>query len=77
MTYNKALYKAQKKYDQNNCYRVGLKFNRKTDLDIIEELEKVENIQAFIKAAIRYYIWRLPDQATAPESAGSPNSSPT
>lgn len=77
MTYTKALYKAQKKYDENNCCRVGLKLNRKTDLDIIIALDDQENKQAFIKSAIREKIRRLPDQAPAPESADTPESSPT
>lgn len=74
MTYTKALYKAQKKYEKNNCYRIGLKFNRKTDADIIAAIEEEKNKQAFVKEAIRKKIRRLPDQAPAPESADSPDS---
>ena len=77
MTYTKALYKAQKKYEENNCYKVGLKFNRKTDLDIIEALEDQENKQAFIKSAIREKIRSFPDPAPAPESSGTSDISPT
>lgn len=77
MTYTKALYKAQKKYEENNCCRVGLKFNRKTDHDILSVLDDLDNKQAFIKDAIREKIRRLPDQAPAPESADFLKSSPT
>ncbi len=77
MTYTQALYKAQKKYEKNNCVRIGLKFNKKTDFDIIAALDQMDNKQAFIKAAIREKIRRSPDPATAPESAGTSDIFPT
>ena len=48
--------RAQKKYDEANKdkrYNVYLKLNKETDADIIEKLEKSENIQGYIKKLIR------------------------
>lgn len=48
--------RAQKKYDEankNRRYNVYLKLNRETDADIIEKLEKCDNIQGYIKKLIR------------------------
>ena len=47
---------AQTKYDAANAYMVSLKLNRKTDMDIIEALEKAESRQGLIKAALREYL---------------------
>lgn len=44
---------ATAEYDKNNCTRINLKLNNKTDADIIEKLGEVENVQGFIKAIIR------------------------
>lgn len=44
---------ATAEYDKNNCTRINLKLNNKTDADIIEKLDSVENVQGFIKAIIR------------------------
>lgn len=44
---------ATAEYDRNNCTRVNLKLNNKTDADIIERLGGVENVQGYIKAIIR------------------------
>ena len=40
-------------YDRENTRRINLKLNKKTDADIISELERQENIQAYIKRLIR------------------------
>lgn len=45
-------------YDKENTRQVRCKFNRKTDADIIEKLETIENIQAYIKGLIRADIVR-------------------
>lgn len=45
--------RAKKKYDDRTAFRVGLKFNRMTDGDVIEKLEGVENKQQYIKDLIR------------------------
>ena len=44
---------ATQEYDKNNCTRINLKLNNKTDADIIEKLGSVENVQGYIKAIIR------------------------
>lgn len=48
-----SLKKAQKKYDMENTVHVSLKFNKKTDQDIIEKLDQQENKQTYIKNLIR------------------------
>lgn len=50
---SEARLRANAKYDAENTLKVGFKFNKKTDLDIVEKLEKVENKQAYIKQLIR------------------------
>ena len=44
---------ATQEYDKNNTTRINLKLNNKTDADIIGKLDKVENVQGYIKAIIR------------------------
>lgn len=39
-----------------NSKRYNIKLNVKTDADIIEQLEQAENVQGYIKNALRYYI---------------------
>ena len=51
-------YKYTKKYDENNTTRVQLKLNNKTDSDILEYLDSVENKQGTIKRLIREEISR-------------------
>lgn len=43
----------QARYDAKATVRIGLKLNRKTDVDIIRKLNDVPNIQGYIKALIR------------------------
>ncbi len=45
--------RATKKYDQNNSKKISLKFNITTDADILEVLNKKENVQGYIKKLIR------------------------
>jgi len=52
MAANKAS-ERQKRYDDKNTRFIGLKLNNKTDIDILEQIEKVDNIQGYIKQAIR------------------------
>lgn len=40
-------------YEKNNCTRVSIKLGNKTDADIIEQLNKQENKQGYIKQLIR------------------------
>lgn len=41
------------KYDKEHTKTICLKFNLKTDRDILERLEQVENKQGYIKQLIR------------------------
>jgi len=45
--------KAVAKYDAANTKQIHLKLNRKTDADILEQLEKQESVQGYIKQLIR------------------------
>ncbi len=49
----------QKKYDDQNTKRYGIKLNLKNDSDIIDRLGKVQSIQGYIKALIREDIKRV------------------
>lgn len=51
-------YKYTKKYDENNTTRVQLKLNNKTDADILEYLDSVDNKQGTIKRLLREEISR-------------------
>lgn len=44
---------SQARYDEKSTWRIGLKFNVKTDADIREHLEKQESMQGYIKSLIR------------------------
>ncbi len=43
----------QARYDRENTTRVVLKLNNKTDADILEKLQQVDNKQGYIKELIR------------------------
>lgn len=43
----------QAKYDKNNTERVFIKLNKKTDADILEQLNNSGNKQGYIKQLIR------------------------
>lgn len=45
--------RASRKYDQQNTKVVTLKLNKTTDADILEQLERCENKQGYIKQLIR------------------------
>lgn len=45
--------KASKKYDQHNTKVITFKFNKTTDADILEQLERQDNRQGYIKQLIR------------------------
>lgn len=45
--------RATNKYQKKTVKQINIKLNKKTDSDIIEILEKVENVQGFIKELIR------------------------
>ena len=44
---------ASAKYDASHTIQIKLKLNTKTDADILEKLEAVENKQGYIKELIR------------------------
>lgn len=46
-------YRAQVKYDAANTIQFKMKLNKKTDADILAQLEKVGNKQGYIKELIR------------------------
>lgn len=45
--------RAQIKYDKANTRKITFKFNLKTDADILEKLDSVNNRQGYIKELIR------------------------
>lgn len=49
-------YGPQKKYDQSNTVQLKLKLNKKTDADILEWMETLDNKQGMIKKILRQYI---------------------
>ncbi len=49
----KAHVKATIKYNAKNVKQIKLNLNKKTDADIIEHLEKTDNVQGYIKNLIR------------------------
>lgn len=50
---NDARRRAQYKYNKANTKQVTLRLNRRTESDIIERLEGLDNKQGYIKALIR------------------------
>lgn len=44
---------ASERYDRENTVRVAIKLNKKTDTDILEQLDRQDNKQGYIKALIR------------------------
>lgn len=50
---SEAQLKAIRKYDAQNTKQLHFKLNLKTDADILDWLEKQENVQGYIKQLIR------------------------
>lgn len=50
---NDTKYKPQAKYISNNIRRFSLNANRNTEADLIEHLEKQDNVQKYIRDLIR------------------------
>lgn len=50
---SEAQLKAVRKYDVQNTKQLHFKLNLKTDADILDWLEKQENVQGYIKQLIR------------------------
>ena len=49
---------ATQRYQDKNMRKILLKVNRKTEPDILEQIEKQENMQGYIKRLIREDIER-------------------
>lgn len=49
----KAHVKASVKYNKTNVKQIKINLNKKTDADIIDYLDKAENVQGLIKDLIR------------------------
>lgn len=49
-------YGPQNKYDQHNTTQIKLKLNKKTDADLLEWLEGLDNKQGTIKEILRQHI---------------------
>lgn len=45
--------KAQDKYDKSNTVQMHLKFNVRSDADVLDKLNSCENKQGYIKRLIR------------------------
>ena len=45
--------KASARYDAANTRQIKLKLNTKTDADILELLDSIDNVQGYIKSLIR------------------------
>ena len=45
--------RAVEKYDRNNTRQIKLKLNIKTDADILNKLDSVDNKQGYVKESIR------------------------
>lgn len=54
-----AKYGPQNKYDQNNTVQLKMKLNKKTDADILEWLDTLDNKQGTIKEILREHISNL------------------
>ena len=50
---SEAKIRANAKYDKNNTRPIMFKFNLKTDKDILEKLDSVNNKQGYVKNLIR------------------------
>ena len=53
MAMTEAQKRAQAKYEQANTRKITFKFNLKTDADILEKLDQVDNRQGYIRDLIR------------------------
>ena len=54
----------QRKWDAENTKRFSFQVMRKTEADILEKLESVDNVAGYIKSLIRKDIGSLPKQTT-------------
>lgn len=45
--------RASKKYDQINTKMISVKINKRTDADILQRIDAIDNKQSYIKGLIR------------------------
>lgn len=50
--------RANARYDETHTKQIKLKLNIKTDADILNKLERIRNVQGYIKSLIRSDIER-------------------
>lgn len=50
---SEAAKRAVQKYDAKNTRQIHLKLNLKTDADILEKFDSIQNIQGYIKRLVR------------------------
>lgn len=62
---------SQLRYDRKATKCFSLKFNYKTDADILKHLSAIQNVQGYIKSLIRADIVSSPD-APAPDAPSNP-----
>lgn len=55
---NEKIRECKARYDLENTVQIKMKLNKKTDADILEKLDEVENKQGYIKGLIRKDIGR-------------------
>lgn len=55
--------KYMKKYNRDNIVSILLKFNKKTEADVLEQIEKQPNRQGYIKDLIRRDMERSSEKA--------------
>lgn len=58
MDNEKKKYAAQAKYDARTRRRYVINLNKVTDPDILEHLEKIDNVQGYLKSLVRADIAR-------------------
>lgn len=50
--------RASRKYQKNNIIMKNVSFNKRTDTDLVEYIETVDNFSAFIKEILREKIYK-------------------
>ena len=50
------IYRQIDEWQKTNIKRIVIKLNKRTDADILKELEKKESVQGYVKEAIRAYM---------------------
>lgn len=50
--------RASRKYQKNNIIMKNVSFNKRTDSDLVEYIETVDNFSAFVKEIMREKIYK-------------------